>query len=223
MRICITLDDVVRAKTRQFNKIYTKFIDESFVLDESDMKTNDLSEIFNFGSKKEYFDFLYTDYPFEIFGEAEVVDKMLDKNLTLWHMTLDNDLEEGEEPNELIFANPFEFNASIGYTCFFLSKIATRVREFYFPKDSSTIWDKCDVLITAEPKLLENKPEGKKSVKISMPYNMDLESDFTYGSLYELISDRNFLGKIKGTYTEPEPEIELVEETAENSDGNDDE
>lgn len=215
MRICITLDDVIRAKTRQFAKIYNKFVDSSFEIDEDAMTTNDYCEVFNFESKKEYFTFLYTDYPFEIFGEADVVEKMLDKNLNLWHMAINNDVEEGEEKHELILANPFEFNASIGYTFFFLSKIATRVREIYLPSDSLTIWDKCDLLITADPKLIANKPEGKKCVKISMPYNAELETDMTYATLAELISDENFLLKAMGKYVEPEMEIEMEENNEE--------
>ena len=196
MKICFTLDDVIRAKTRQFGKILAKSRgqDES-ELENIEITTNNLCQVFGFGSVQEYQEFLYKDYPFEVFAEAPVMERMLDKRFNLW--TLDIENKEGCEDIEFMLANPFEFNASIGYTCFFLSQIATRIREFYFPKNSSDIWNKCDVLVTADPKLLAEKPEGKKSVKIEAPYNKDSEADLTYESLAKLIEDEEFTEKIR--------------------------
>ena len=193
MKICITLDDVLRAKTKQFGKIYKKAfgVNDDF-LEHLDFSTNDLCSVFNFESREKYNEFLYKDYPFEIFAEALPMERMLDKNFNLWTLKVQDD---NPEINFLI-ANPYEFNTSIGFTCFFLSQIATRIREFYFPTDSSTIWDKCDVLITAEPKLLKEKPEGKFVVKIEAPYNKDIEADLTYESLSELIKDEKFTEKV---------------------------
>ena len=196
MKICFTLDDVIRAKTRQFGKILAKSRgqDES-ELENVEITTNNLCQVFGFESVQEYQEFLYKDYPFEVFAEAPVMERMLDKRFNLW--TLDIENKEGCEDIEFMLANPFEFNASIGYTCFFLSQIATRIREFYFPKNSSDIWNKCDVLVTADPKLLAEKPEGKKSVKIEAPYNKDSEADLTYESLAKLIEDEEFTEKIR--------------------------
>lgn len=191
MKICITLDDVIRAKTRQFGKILAKSKGEKEdSLSEIEINTNNLCEVFGFESREKYNEFLYKDYPFEVFAEAPVMEKMLDKKLNLWMLGIQN--REGCEDVKFVIANPYEFNASIGFTCFFLSQIATRVREFHFPADSSDIWKYCDVLITADPKLLSEKPEGKKSVKIEAPYNKDSEADFCYESLMKLIEDEEF-------------------------------
>ena len=196
MKICFTLDDVIRAKTRQFGKILAKSrgLEEDAYAD-VDINTNNLGKVFAFESTTDYQEFLYKDYPFEVFAEAPVMERMLDKRFNLW--TLDIENKEGCEDIEFMLANPFEFNASIGYTCFFLSQIATRIREFYFPKNSSDIWNKCDVLVTADPKLLAEKPEGKKSVKIEAPYNKDSEADLTYESLSKLIEDEEFTEKLR--------------------------
>lgn len=196
MKICFTLDDVIRAKTRQFGKILAKSrgLEEDAYAD-VDINTNNLGKVFAFDSTTDYQEFLYKDYPFEVFAEAPVMERMLDKRFNLW--TLDIENKEGCEDIEFMLANPFEFNASIGYTCFFLSQIATRIREFYFPKNSSDIWNKCDVLVTADPKLLAEKPEGKKSVKIEAPYNKDSEADLTYESLSKLIEDEEFTEKLR--------------------------
>lgn len=196
MKICFTLDDVIRAKTRQFGKILAKSkgLDEDAYAD-IEITTNNLGQVFAFEDNKEYQEFLYKDYPFEVFAEAPVMERMLDKRFNLWTLNIEN--KEGCEDIEFMLANPFEFNASIGYTCFFLSQIATRIREFYFPKNSSDIWSKCDVLVTADPKLLAEKPEGKKSVKIEAPYNKDSEADLTYESLSKLIEDEEFTEKLR--------------------------
>lgn len=195
MRICITLDDVIRAKTAQVCKMYQKYIDPSINLDELDLSNLNLGEVLGFESDFEYKDFLYNTYSYEVFAEASTTEKMVDKTLNLWHKNLSNN-DELDEPVELMLANPFEFNNSIGYTYFFLSKIATRVRDIYLPIDSSTIWDKCDVLITATPNLIENKPDGKTVIKIKMPYNEDIKSDYTYDKLSDFLKDNEIIEKL---------------------------
>lgn len=195
MRICITLDDVIRAKTKQIGKIYQKHINPEIDLDSLEFTTDNFTKIFGFETEQDYKEFLYIDYPFEIFGEATVVDKMLDKNLNLWHIKQTQN-DDYDEPIELILANPFEYNASIGFTYFFLSKIATRVREIYLPKTSAEIWDKCDVLITATPALIKNKPEGKILIKINTDYNKELESDYSYDKLNDFLSDETIIEKL---------------------------
>lgn len=192
MKICFTLDDVIRAKTVQIGKIYKRNINGDIDLDALDFSTNDYQEIFSFKTKADWQKFLYSDYAYEIFGEAPVTTKGVDKEFNLWLIGL----QDIDEEIEVSLANPFEFNSSIGFTCFFLSKIASRVRELYFPVDSSEIWDKCDVLVTADPKLIEEKPEGKICVKINMPYNKDLEADYSFDSLSDALKENNMLKKL---------------------------
>ena len=199
MRICFTLDDVIRAKTVQIGRVYKKYINPEIDLDSLDFSTNNYADIFNFSDRREWNNFLYKDYPYEIFGEAPVTNKGVDKDFNLWHLGLEN-FEDIDEKIEVIIANPFEFNTSIGYTNFFLSKMATRVREFYFPLDSSTIWDKCDVLVTSDPKLINEKPEGKVCVKIDMPYNKECEADLSYENLKEALNDSEFTKKMVDKY-----------------------
>lgn len=195
MKVCITLDDVLRAKTYQFGKIFKKYIDPEIQLDELDLSSGDFQKIFGFESKKEYEKFLYEDCAFEIFGEAPECDKMLSKALNLWQLKIEDD-DDLTEPVEFIISNTREFNQSIGFSYFFLSKLATRIRKVFFPKDYAEIWDECDVVITADVKLLENKPEGKKSVKIKTDYNKDCKADLEYDSMLSLINDNDSIEKI---------------------------
>lgn len=196
MRLTFTLDDVLRAKTVQFGKIYKKYKEPDLDLSTVEFTTNDYSKIFKFKTQKEYNKFLYEDYVFEIFAEATACEKMLDKNLNLWLLKLKDYEDENEVKIDVALSNPFEFNASIGNTCFFLSKCATRIREYFFPADSKEIWEKTDVLVTADPKLLNNKPEGKIAIKIEMDYNKDCPSDYSYDKLNSFLQDENIIEKL---------------------------
>lgn len=198
MKIAISLDDVIRAKSKSILKAYNK-LNEEFDIDGVKLDNNNFKNILGFSTDKEYHQFLYEDYVFEIFGEAEVTEKMVDKKLNLWHIDLNNN-EELTEQIDLMLVNPFEFNASIGFTYFFLSKIATRIRETFFPTNSVEIYDKCDVLITADPKLLKNKPINKIVVKIETDYNKEEESDFTYKTLTDFLEDKEIINKLIEIY-----------------------
>jgi hypothetical protein len=194
MKIAIALDDVIRAKSKSILKAYKK-LNEDFEIENVDISTNNFKNILGFKTDKEYNKFLYEDYVFEIFAEAEVTEKMVDKRLNLWHIDLNNN-EELKEPIDLTLVNPYEFNASIGFTHFFLAKMATRIRETFFPTNSVEIYDKCDVLITADPKLLENKPFGKVVVKIETDYNKEQTADFTYKGFMDFLNDEEIINKL---------------------------
>lgn len=198
MKITFTLDDVIRAKTVQFGKIYKKYINPNLDLSSIDLSSGNLMESFNFKTKKEFDKFLYEDYAFEIFGEASACDKQLDKKLNLWLLNAQDDELANDLGIEFALSNPFEFNNSIGFTYFFLSKIATRIREAFFPLDSIEILKKSDIIITANNELLELAKENNcTSVKIETDYNKECVSDLTYGSLIELLEDEVFFEKIK--------------------------
>ena len=197
MRICITLDDVIRNKTFQIGKVYKKYINNDINLKSLDFSTNDYCKIFNFKSKNEYNKFLYEDYVFQIFAEADACENQLGLNLNKWLLKL-NDIDEDEdEPVDVMLSNINEFNISIAFTYFFLSKIGTRIRKVFFPIDKKEIWDNCDVLVTANPELLNDKPEGKKTIKINTDYNSECKSDFEYDFLSEFLRDEEIINKLK--------------------------
>ena len=54
MKICFTLDDVIRAKTVQIGKIYKRNINGDIDLDALDFSTNDYQEIFSFKTKADW-------------------------------------------------------------------------------------------------------------------------------------------------------------------------
>lgn len=189
MKIAIDLNDVIRGFSKNFEKYYCK----DRKLPENDdivFHTNNMREMFDFSDDEEYQRFLYEDYPLEIFGLCPTVTKNLAADFNNWLINVVENLDIDDDI-EFIIVSPMEYGVSIQSTFFFLSKIGCRLREVFLPKDSSKIWDKCDVLITANPKLLDNKPEDKKTVKIEMPYNKDNIADFTFESMADFISDEN--------------------------------
>ena len=191
-KICFTLDDVIRPKTRKVGEWYKKKYDPDFDLESLDVYTDELSKVFPFKTRDGYKKFVYTDYAFEIFGDAGAATPLLDKNLNLWLIKIHND-EELSEKFGFMLASPYEFNLTIGFTYFFLSTIATRIREVFLPERCLDIWDRCDILVTASPELLNHRPVGKVAVKINTEYNKDAPADYSYDSLQDLLDDEFFL------------------------------
>lgn len=202
MRIAIELNDVIRSYTSQFASYYKKGIDKDFDIDNVDIYTNELDKVFPFESEKAYQNFVYVDYPYELFGTAEPMKKNLPYRLNDW---IQNDLRNMDVyPPSIVLFSPFEFGLTIQSTHFFLSKIGSRIRECYFPEDSQTIWDRCDLLITANPLMLNNKPKDKITIKINAQYNKDCEADYSFDSLMDLMNDTT--GLIEKIIKEKEPD-----------------
>jgi len=196
MRISIDINDVLRDFIRNFAKYYKTGYDHTFDYDNiSEVWTNDLQALFPFKSERAYETFIYNDYPYEIFGVAPAVDGKLPGLFSEWYKNIIPNIDCGE-PIEINIVSTKEYGLSIPSTLFFLSKFGIKTREFYFPEDSLTIWDKCDVLVTANPILLDSKPEGKISVKIEQDYNEKSSADFSYLNMKLFVSSEEGIMKI---------------------------
>ena len=169
-------------------KYYIEGYDHKFDLTDFEFWSNDLRAVFPFTSDNSYYNFVYNDYAFELFGKCGVCTRKLESELNDWTEKTIKELDTDEDI-ETMFVSTKEYGLSIGNTYFFLSKLGTKIREVYFPKDSITIWDKCDALITANPDLLTTKPKGKISIKIKSEYNKDFEADYTYKDFSSFLID----------------------------------
>lgn len=198
MKIAIDLNDVIRAYTRQFANLYRQNVDRTVSMDQ-EIYTNDLRLIFPFQTDADYNRFVYENYAFNLFGSSPTCEKRLPEALNNWLAGIIPNIDT-EEPIEVMFVSTYEFGLSIPSTYFFLSKLGSKVRETYFPIDSLTIWDKCDILITANPALLSAKPEGKVTIKIDTDYNKDNEADYSYTSATAFFKDENNTEKIINEY-----------------------
>lgn len=189
-RIAIDLNDVVRDYTGQFIACYQKLINPRFEIKDEDIVSFDFSEAFPFSSMNEYYDFKYNDAAFELHGRATVMDNKLRGALLDWTDNVLVNLDVEEDP-EVFFFSPFELGTTISATLSFLAAQGIRAREFYFPVNSMTIYDRSDIVITANPNLIENCPDGKTVIKIERPYNKDVESKYSFGGLFDVIRDEN--------------------------------
>ena len=194
LRIGIELNDVVRNINRQYLKYYQKAIDQSFDIDDIDDKKDVLSML-KFSSQNEKDEFIYTEYPYEIFGCADSMEKNLAARMRAWTERL-SDIEDDDV--RLSFYSLEEGGLTIQATYFFLSKLGTRARKVFFPIKIDEVWEECDVVITANEKLFNNVPEGKKIVLINREKNSEFRdrAQLNYDSLVELMNDNMFFSKI---------------------------
>lgn len=191
--IGIELNHVVRNINKQILKYYAKEFDPSMDLDELDDRVDVIEKHCKFKSKKEKNNFIYIDYPYEIFGCAGTTEKKLAVKITNWLTDITN-IEE--EDIRIVFYSLNEEALTIQSTFFFLSKIGARVRKVFFPKKVSEVWEECDVVITANNQMFEEEiPEGKHIVLINREFNEKNKDKAmsNYDNLSEIIDDDNFL------------------------------
>ena len=195
--IGVELNHVVRNINKQIVKYYAKEYVPDVDLDDIDDREDVLKTFAKFDSKYERNNFLFIDYPYEIFGCANTMEKKLAVKITNWLTDISN-IED--EDIRIIFYSMNEEAITIQSTFFFLSKIGTRVRKVIFPKSIEEVWEECDVVITARDEFFEKEiPEGKKVVLINRPFNKDCKDKafLNYDNLSEIITDEEFFNKLK--------------------------
>jgi 5'(3')-deoxyribonucleotidase len=194
MKIVISINEVLRDTLAQMDYTYTKYLGEGdYTIKKDDITSFNLSDHFTFSSKSELNKFLYEEASLEVFGHA---DQMYENLMTRFNMFLVDIEEEEEHTVELVSR---EYLKSIPSTLFFLSKLGCRASNIRFVKQNEEEWGNADVLITANPIALENKPNDKVSVKIKAPYNKNVIADFELDSILDFIKDATLRDKILNT------------------------
>ena len=198
LTIGVELNHVVRNINKQIIKYYAKEFSPETDIDEINDKEDVFKTFAKFNSKYEKNNFIFIDYPYEIFGCANTMEKKLAVKITNWLTDISN-IED--EDIRIVFYSLNEGELSIQSTYFFLSKIGTRVRKGFFPKNIDEVWDECDVVITARDEFFEREiPEGKKVILINRPFNKGVKNKafLNYDNLSEIITDEDFFNKLKG-------------------------
>jgi hypothetical protein len=194
MKIGISINEVLRDTLSQMDYTYSKYISgEESTITKDEITSFNLEDHFTFESKKDLNRFLYDEASLEIFGHA---DQMIENLMTKFNMFLVGIEEEEEHTIELVSR---EYLKSIPSTLFFLSKLGCRATNIRFVKQYEEEWGDVDVLITANPIALKNKPSDKISVKINAPYNSDCQGDFELDSILDFIKDEALRTKILNT------------------------
>ncbi len=192
MKIGISINEVLRDFLGQFIYTYNKYITPTEIKEDEITSLNFL-ELFNFKNIEELNRFIYSEASLEIFGHADQLSNGLINHFNYFLMDIADD---GEHQIELVGK---EFNKSIPSTLFFLSKTTCKATNIRFVTNAVNEWDGVDVLITADPNALANKPTGKIGVKIKAPYNADVTSDFELDTILEFFKDVQLREKILAT------------------------
>ncbi len=129
--------------------------------------------------------FLYDDYPFQVFGQADEYKGAMDAVNKLQSIGLT------KEKFEIVLLCPHRSKA-ISATMFFLSKINCRIRKLIFVNDDIDKWNYCDILIDASPVALQNKPDGKTSIKIDHLFNQWDAADYSFSTIKEACNEALF-------------------------------
>jgi hypothetical protein len=188
MKIGIELNGVLRDTLRKIQQEYEKWYIENPFREEtefeykviSDLTTLNISEHLAFKDEDDVYNFLYKEHTMEIFGHAGSVEtsSMMDFNDFYLNMRDEHDI--------LVVSD--EMGKSKPASLFFISKFGCLVEtvKFYSESTINSLWDSVDILLTANPQLLLNHPEGKVVVKYDTTYNSDIKTKYSISKLKEL-------------------------------------
>lgn len=193
--IGVELNDVVRDIKKQMLKYFKKEFGSDYDPDDIE-SSEDIFEkgYIKFNSKKDEKNFIYIDYPYELFGCAKPMEKNLPTKINQWLTDMSN---IDDEEFRVIYFSMDEEALTIQSSFFFLSKIGTRVREVLFPQNIDEIKEKFDFVVSANNDIINKLGEnGVKTIKIKKDWNTETKCDFEFDSLSDVVDDENFLNKI---------------------------
>ena len=218
MKIGIEINGVLRDTIEKFKQVYEKHLIDSTEFESVDKKyeltfsgeTNEVVEInedltinnfeykilnpvtslnlldhFAFPSKDDLYNFMYKEYTMELFGHAP------SSEMNTFNVLNELYYDLRDEYDLLIVSD--EIGKSKPASLFFLSKFGCLLEKvvFYSETTKNDMWDNVDILITSNPDLILNKPEGKIVVKFLRDYNKNIKSELEISTL----SDFNLLLK----------------------------
>jgi len=194
MNISIDINGVLRDTISKIEQTYIKwYIESNMVISEENnnfnynvkkpIKTLDLSEHFAFPDGADgLYEFLYNEFPMEIFGHAGSVEynSMNDLNDFYYLFRDKHDIRLISD----------EMGKSKPATLFFLSKFGCMIENifFYNTQTIDNMWNQTDLILTANPKLIDNKRENKVVVKYNSEYNTNCTSTLSIDKFKEFIS-----------------------------------
>lgn len=207
MRIGIDINGVLRDTIGKFTQLYEKhlidsseegFLGNTYKLDVSgntelieteiepfeykllsEVDSLELDKHFSFKNKEELFSFMYEEYSMELFGHAPSTE------MTTFNIL--NDLYYDFRDNSELLIVSSEIGKSKPSSLFFLSKFGCLLEKIVFFSEvtKNLMWNQVDILLTADPILLLEKPVGKIVVKYNTSYNKHINSDYEISSLSE--------------------------------------
>ena len=204
-RIGIEINGVLRDTIGKFTQVYEKHmieesddgnktyeIDLSGNTEENTVENNfeykiinevtslELMSHFAFKDSDELYSFMYEDFVMQIFGHAGSTETFTFNELNDFYINFRDDYE--------IIIVSDEMGRSKPASLFFLSKFGCLVENIKFYSNSTlqNMWDGLDILVSANPKLIENAPKNKTIVKYETPYNKNVKCEYEIDELKKL-------------------------------------
>jgi len=188
MNVYISLDGVIRNTIQKLEYHYNDYflesdpeVGETFIYEiKQPIKNENLFDYFAFQSIEEFENFIFLEFPLEIFGHAKPS-----------YQSVFNDL------NKLIFDNPNITFTIVGLdergkarpaSLFFLSKnnfLGHNVK-FITSDKLDNEWKKCDIWITDSSKIIDKCPKRKKVIKFNTLYNEDIKHKLQINNLTQI-------------------------------------
>jgi hypothetical protein len=134
-----------------------------------------LMDHFSFKDKDELYNFLYEEFPMQIFGHAPSTE-----------LTSFNDL------NDIYYKLRDDHDLIIGRSkpasLFFLSKFGCLIEKvkFYSNSTINSMWGEIDILLTSNPDLLLRYPDNKIIIKYETEYNKQINTEYSITKIKEL-------------------------------------
>jgi hypothetical protein len=145
----------------------------------SDVTSLNLIEHFRFNDENELYKFTYEDFAMQIFGHAGSTE-------TFSFNDLNEIYQKYRDTNELLIVSD-EMGKSKPASLFFLSKFGCQLEKikFYSNLTINSMWNEIDILLTANPTLLLEKPKDKIVVKYNTNYNKNVDCEYVINTLKE--------------------------------------
>ena len=145
----------------------------------SPVTTLDLEKHFTFRNKEEIYSFMYEEYTMELFGHSSSTE------MNTFNML--NDIYHNLRDIYDLSIVSDEIGKSKPSSLFFLSKFGCLLEKIFFYSEitKNDMWDGVDILLTANPNLLLNKPSDKIVIKFETAYNKDIITEHSISSLHE--------------------------------------
>jgi hypothetical protein len=206
-RIGIEVNGVLRDTIGKFTQLYEKhlidglqneFTSKTFLLNSdgvtelenppepfeykllSPVNSLNLREHFSFQNDDELFSFMYEEYTMELFGHAPSTEYSTFNDLNELYLDL-------RGRYDLLIVSD-EIGKSKPSTLFFLSKFGCLLEKIKFYSNITiyNMWDEVDILVTSNPELLINPPEGKMIIKFETTYNQSVVVENSVKTIKEL-------------------------------------
>ena len=187
MRLAIDIDGVLRDTFSKIEQLYQKyFIDELEIVDDefvyeikTPYNTPDYQNHFMFKTDEEYLSFLYEEFAMQIFGHSPSTE------MSTFHVLNETYNKYKDKVDFLLISK--QIGKTKPATLFFISKFGCEIDKvvFYNKLNKDKIWDEFDVLITANPELLEEL-ENKTTIKFETTYNLENDNKLVITSIKDL-------------------------------------